>query len=352
AVKEILEINTNQEPETATQIVNRGPGLTKKSLPEKQRPVDLATVSVEVTLSHTEEKSGNEFSNKAQPVSAIMKHDDGSPVILKQHVAPENKFQVLTRLGLIRPPALLYVRKESFKEPQVPAEFEIPEIISPKNFEYHLSGYFSAGLISRDLQPRTEDDLGLFMIRNESEETLESLGGGLKLKVKHKTGLWVASGLDYIHLTERFSYYNQNKRLTYSDTSLTMLTRTVEKRIHNHLKLLSIPIEVGYDLELGNWDLSTGAGILFNLSLQSEGTIMGENPEFIQLGTEEGDIFKNRVGLAYTFGLGVNRSVSDQWSVGVTPRIIYFANSFTQDTYNLEQNYWLLTINAGVRYKF
>ncbi len=351
-VTELWQTEANPDSEIPAQMVQRNPEVEEESSPENIKLDDLTMVSEEVELIKIVDDLANKTAEKAPPVSALMRHDDGRPVVLKQHVASENTFHIPPKLDLISPASILYVRNESFREPRLPTESEAQKNYAGKNFEYNLAGYLSAGLIFRDLQPKSEDHMGLFTIRSESEETLESLGGGIKIKLKHKSGLWGASGMDYMQLTERFNYYNQNKRLTFSDTSLTMQTRTVEKRIHNHLKLLSIPVEIGYDLELENWDLTAGAGVLVNLSLKTEGTIMGENLGFIQLGTGQGDIFKNRIGVAYTFGLGVNRSINDQWSVGLSPRMVYFPNSFTQETYNLEQNYWLLTMNAGVCYKF
>lgn len=351
-LKEVSKVEAYPETETSEQMATVDPELTETFFPKEQEPEDIIIDSREVNSHNANEISVSELSENTQTITALMKHDDGNPIVLKQHAAPEYKFHRPSRLDLINPHFIQHTRTESFKDPKVPAEPETSESKSLNNFGYHLSGYFSSGLIFRELQPRSGEDIDLMNMRNDSEEILESLGGGLKVKVKHKKGLWVASGLDYTQLTERFSYFNQNKRLSYSDTSLTMLTRTIEKKIHNHLKLVSVPIEIGYDFELDNWNISTGAGVLLNLSLVSEGSIMGVNSEFVNLSSNGADIFKKRVGLAYTLRAGMERKIGDHWSVGLSPGVVYYPSSFTQETYNLEQNYWLLLMHVGVSYNF
>lgn len=255
------------------------------------------------------------------------------------------------KLGLLEP-YLVHNRIEKFNGPFLTEKQEIPQPKPEKPFLFSVSGYLSPGVIFKTIRPKTVESNGLFTLRSESEQTLETMGGGLSFRTRYQSGFWLSTGIDFTQINERFTYFNQTTNFVYSDSSLTIQTRTVEKEIHNHLRLVSIPLRIGYDLEFQSWTVAVGAGVHFNLTLNSEGTVMGRNTEFVQLGTAEGAIFKTRVGLAYSFSLGVERKLNDHWAVTLTPELLYYPGSFTRDTYSLEQNYRLLKFNAGAVYHF
>ena len=255
------------------------------------------------------------------------------------------------KLDLLEP-YLVFNRQISLNAPFLPGKQELPQPKPEKPFLFGISGYLSPGVIFKTIRPKTEESNTLLDLRSQSEQTLETMGGGLSFKTRHQSGFWLSTGIDFTQINERFTYYNQTTSYAYSDTSLTIQTRTVEKEIHNHLRLVSIPLRIGYDLEFQQCTVAAGAGILLNLALNSEGTVMGRNPEFVQLGTTEEDIFKTRVGLAYSFSLGVERKLNDHWAVTLTPELLFYPGSFTRDTYSLEQNYRLLKFNAGAVYHF
>jgi hypothetical protein len=277
-----------------------------------------------------------------------------------QEETPEESFlsenksstdKIINRLPLLSG-YLTFHREEHFKPiyKQIPAS-EGPS--SPKRqFEFSVAPYAAAGLPFRKLEAKTEAAEELLHSRTESEELLEIMAGGLNVRFKHKSGIWISTGVEYRQLNERFSYYNQTKRLFTTDTSLTIQNRVVEKEIYNSLRQINIPLTLGYYLEMGEWGLSAETGLLINLSLNPEGVIMGENTEFVDLATGAEDIFSKRMGLGYIAGLGIDRQIQGNWKIFLTPQVIIYPGSITKANYALKQKYWLLNLKVGARYAF
>ncbi len=287
--------------------------------------------------------------NTEIPETVFPEEENISENFLSKH---ENNSNVIVEPLALLSGYLTFEREEHFKpiykKPPSKEEPSIPK----RQFEFSVAPYAAAGLPFRKLEAKTAAAEELLNSRNESEALLETIGGGLDVKVKHKSGFWIATGLEYRQLNERFSYFNQTKRLFSTDTSLTIQNRIVKKEIYNSLKLINIPLTVGYDLQMGEWGVFVETGLLINLSLRSEGVIMGENTEFIDLERGGGEVFSERIGLGYIIGVGVDRKIEDKWEVFLAPQMIVYPGSITKANYALKQKYWLINLKIGTRYHF
>ncbi|HFA49315.1 MAG TPA: hypothetical protein ENJ95_09890 [Bacteroidetes bacterium] len=203
-------------------------------------------------------------------------------------------------------------------------------------------------------------------LREKSESPLETVQLGLRLNLRHKSGLGFSSGLNYTRINELFEY---NKTVVQEDSiwgiakrvinlngdtldiygDVPLLTSTsILKKHYNSYTMLDIPVLVGYHFESGDWLLGAQAGVFANISMKANGQFLSDETTAVPID----DLFRNKVGLSYYLGLSASYQLNDRMALSLSPHFRYFPGNFATAGYALSQKYVLFGLNAGVRYQF
>lgn len=267
-------------------------------------------------------------------------------------------------------------------EPEIPDEKETPIAEAPaaeeddrrsrKYHEFSVGTYAGYSIFDRTLSAKNDSTTttDLLRQRREEETLLETMTYGLDVKYKLKSGFGIAVGGQFTQITERF---NRLQTLTETDSIegikiITVLpngdttrilgqvpiTRTTrsEKEYFNRYRLLDIPLTVGYEGGRDGWTFGATAGVLVNLSLTTRGQIPNGEAEFLNLDADQERVFKNKIGLSYTFGGFAAYEIAENLQISLAPTVRILPASFTVDDYVLDQKYTLIGVRLGARYLF
>lgn len=229
-----------------------------------------------------------------------------------------------------------------------------------KPFSFAVGAHIAPDLVNHRISANNEDLFPYIDERRKTEMLLESFHIGLDAYVKHRDGLFLRSGIEYAQINRRFTF---NETWTEIDTSAnTITTFEREKKTTNRYRLVDIPLTVGYEFEVNNWDLSLyiEAGAAMNLFLSTKGDILNPNspsdfyePISITNGAANSlDAYVDNVGLSILGGIGLRKDINSEFSAYVQPSGKLYINSFIRDgEFPIDERFSRFGINLGVLYK-
>ena len=224
------------------------------------------------------------------------------------------------------------------------------------------------GFVNRNLTAKTPEFEAQRLYRDNTEKVLESLQGGLLVRLKHESGFSLTSGINFTQITERFRFRNQvitvdsvwgaqalvnniegGLDTIYGEVPLEIIS-TYNKEYFNTYNLLEIPFILGYQKSFNRFNLGLETGVFLNLNMDTEGQIQQGVNEFLDV--NQAGIYRSKVGLSYYMGLSAGYNLTDNFEFYAAPFARFFPKDFAQDGYGLEQKYAIFGINIGARYNF
>ena len=174
----------------------------------------------------------------------------------------------------------------------------------------------------------------LLNLREESETNLETIDLGLEILLKHKSGIYVSTGIDYLKAARKLEFTGE---VVESDTVLgfsaifvnpiTMdstfqeglveetLTRTRTKETYNNLHLINIPLNLGATLNYKQWIFGVQGGASLNVFLNQKGEILERESTFYDLGEDTNNWFKDNLGVSYQGIVLVGYNFNDNFQI-------------------------------------
>ncbi len=308
--------------------------------------------------------------NNAFSAQKLKKDVADDIVDTKQGNSNNASFQNLLAISKI---PSLYEKMESRTAPQLDLGFRAAATDCPswvhEKLGLYLEAYYAPEYGIRSLTAKSRDSLVVANqnIRNETEEALLSFSFGARAMFLTPSGISFKLGVNYSQINERFTWQDpESIRETTvheidamtGDTINTFVTfefgTEVEERI-NKYKSIDLPILIGYDKYLKKkLSLTMNAGIYLNMIAIQRGMFIDPEGNRAWFSSQDGDVD------AYERSLGVSFYVSGgllyHWVPGidlfVQPSVRYYNKSLTLDSYPLNQNYAVIGLNTGIRYKF
>jgi len=237
---------------------------------------------------------------------------------------------------------------------------------------FAISANTGISFINRGLASNIEGEASpeVLRLRRASETLLEAIHYGLRGKLTHRSGFSFSTGGQYTVLSERYDNNNlivENdsiegivKRVIQLDGDtvdmIGLLPRTTtydyEKQIYNRYKMIDVPFIIGYEGGMKDWSVGIQAGVFVNLALKTSGQVRKSANEDINIGDNQADIFKSKVGLSYYGGIYIRRALSPNLDITIAPHGRFFIQDFNVETYDLKQKYALIGLQAGLSYRF
>lgn len=176
--------------------------------------------------------------------------------------------------------------------------------------------------------------MALAALRNQSETNLETIDLGLEVLLKHKSGFYVSTGIDYLRAARKLEYDNEvintdsiqgisaifvNPITTDSTFQEGLIaettTMTRSKETFNNLHLINIPLNLGVSLNYQQWIFGVQGGASINVFLNQKGEIHDSESTFYDLGEDNQDWFQNRLGVSYQGSAFVGYTFSDHFEI-------------------------------------
>ncbi|MGK0366682.1 MAG: hypothetical protein ACI85O_003757 [Saprospiraceae bacterium] len=257
-------------------------------------------------------------------------------------------------------------------ELDIAEEAEDEDQLPGGKLNFALSGNTGISFINRGLRSNIPEDFSpeVLRLRRESETLLEAIYYGLRGKLTHRSGFSLSTGAQYTVLSER---YDNNNITMESDSIEGIIKRVIqfngdtidivgliprattydyEKEIYNRYKMIDIPFIVGFEGGMNEWSIGIQAGVFVNLALKTSGQIRSTLSQDLDIGDNQTDIFKSKVGLSYYGGIYIRRALSSNLDITIAPHGRFFAKDFNVSSYALNQRYSLIGVQAGLSYRF
>ena len=268
---------------------------------------------------------------------------------------------------------LLTSQKRKLEQPLIGLEGKLPlPYKKSKKSPWFLSIDGTIAFASRELAVQDkEDSLAILLreIRNDTETSLETVAFGFQAGRRLLDGkLELSTGLHYTQINERFEYENTLSRVD-SIYGIQFFVKTIDNKLDtiyglvpdeetistrktyfNKFQLFDLPILVTYRFPLEHIDLGVQAGIFANIRMRTEGHIF--NTDHTEMDLSQAKIFKSSIGLSYFLALPVEYAVNDQLSIAVAPSIRFFPQSFSEESYHLQQEYIVYGLKGSIKYYF
>jgi len=282
---------------------------SEKSSLQKSNTTDANNNTSEIlvkTAIEETEKSEPEINDSTQEIIAETNLEEIESQETKQIVAPTEK-----------QPEIITLEEEKENEEAAESAEEISKKLK-RNFSVGVG--FRAG-ISNSLTTLTasnEDAIPLRTLRNESETNLETIDLGIDLLLKHRSGVYLSTGIDYLRAARKLEYKFEDE-FTDSIPGITriivhpvtmdstfeegIITRTTvnsrNKETYNNLHIINIPIQIGASLRHEQWSFGIQGGALFNVFINRKGEIFDSEDSFYDLSTDENNWFRDNLGVSF-----------------------------------------------------
>ncbi len=327
------------------------------------------------TKSKNTTNNSNKIANLNQQINTNKQAVSPNEIIFKEAFSnqknPENNgldsitiSPQIPALKLVLPNSMPDVREVDIAE----ADDELPG----GKLSFALAANTGISFINRGLASNINEESSseVLRLRRASETPLEAIHYGLRAKLTHKSGFSFNTGAQYTILSER--YENNNLEIE-SDSIQGIIKRIIqlngdtvdviglmprtttynyEKEIYNRYKMIDIPFIIGFESGMEKWSLGIQAGVFLNLALKTSGQIRNTLTEDLNIGDNQSDVFKSKVGLSYYGGIYVRRALSQNLDITIAPHGRFFAKDFNVSSYAVKQKYSLIGVQAGFSYRF
>ncbi len=217
------------------------------------------------------------------------------------------------------------------------------------------------------LRPRTDDpQLAAWAeARRQTESPRVGYGAGLGLTLRTNKGPALRAGIDWTELRERFHFERENVERViivtrYDDqgnvvgVDTTIETGTLVRQTTNRIRMVSVPVLLGWHQARKGWSWSVYAGVVWNAGLWASGDLLSPELEPVSLMGADAQgtrVFRSRVGLGGMLSASVAWTPAHGLTLFAEPSLRHWGRSFTVDSYPLTHRYTGLGLRMGVRWK-
>lgn len=229
-------------------------------------------------------------------------------------------------------------------------------------FHLDLEALSGPAYAKQKLSTRTSQSNAHLQKRKDSESPSLSYTAGLRLAATSHSGLGLKTGLVYSQINEKFEYLvgsrletitirDPNGNIIRIDTNYIEAYTATQK---NKLKFLEVPLLVGFETKVGKFRVGVNAGAYLQLIFDAKGQIFSPATERPTDFGQRGDqgvlpIFDKRASAAWYIGASIAYNLHSRYSIIAEPYFKTFPRALSVPEYDLQQNYWTIGMQLGLR---
>ena len=217
----------------------------------------------------------------------------------------------------------------------------------------------------QQLQSRTVEGVNHLRDRQQTEHAGWSFSSGIRLAATSNSGLGLRTGLMYTQINDHFEHflgttvdtiinyhYDPNGNIISSDTTWSSKNLMADK--NNTLRFLEVPLLLTFERQWGKFRIAVNGGAYLNILFDAEGEVLSpatrEPAPFGQTGDADVlPIFNQRATAAWYGSATLIYNLHSRYSLLIEPYIKSYPRAMTNPDYDLQQNYWVAGLQAGVR---
>ncbi len=217
----------------------------------------------------------------------------------------------------------------------------------------------------QQLQSRTVEGVNHLRDRQRTEFARTSFSSGIRLAATSNAGLGLRTGLMYTQINDRFEHfigttvdtiinyhYDPNGTIISSDT--TWSSKTLMANKNNTLRFFEIPLLLTFERQWGKFRVAVNGGAYLNVHFDAKGEVLspatGDPAPFGQTGDADVlPIFNQRATAAWYGSATLIYNLHSRYSLLIEPYVKSYPRALTNPDYDLQQNYWIAGLQAGVR---
>ncbi len=325
------------------------------------------------TIEINKNTSSSSTTTKTSSQALETKSNNSQPIALNTEAESLGKVQSTQRLNFLKTrAATLLTEAPDLKDAFTAPPIKIPFSWGPKGcysfaggrikYDYYVDAFVAPEYVIRNLKARTAEDENYRQRRDDTEATLYGISGGVRLSLVTRRGLALRTGIVYNRILERFNLEKEgDERIVFeipagtNDTIITIETGTTILRSYNRYHSIDIPLLLGYEIEVGNFNFSINSGVYFNIFARQKGKILSQSdmPEFITSNNPQRiNAFEKDLGISIYGSIGLNYQIRPNLQLLIEPNLRYQLKPITLETYPLEQQYINVGLLLGVRRQF
>lgn len=221
----------------------------------------------------------------------------------------------------------------------------VPEPLANKSFrraakpgiEIDLLGGFAYA--NQGLSTKTEETRDELNAREISEFSEVTYLAGLRVSYRLSDRFSLRTGVLYTQIRNQFEY-----------DQMISPDRTILIRSTNQLRLLEVPLLLGYELPGRRFHLALNAGPIVNLSNKASGRYLLPN-QMEPASIPEENIYRKNIGIGWTASLTAAYDLGMGNSLLIEPTFKSYPRTFTQPDYSLNETYWVAGLQVGLRHR-
>jgi hypothetical protein len=212
------------------------------------------------------------------------------------------------------------------------------------------------------LRAKTTESSNHLQLREKSESAGVSYTIGARIAAMTNTGLGFRTGVQFTQINDRFKFqvgsrmdvstlFGPNGEIVGQDT---VYTDAYEESRTNKMKFVEIPLLLSYEKQVGKVRVGAHAGAFLNLYFDTEGAIYSPATEMpIAIG-QMGDrdvlpIFNQKATASWYGGLSVAYNLHSRYSLLAEPYFKAYPRTLSTEDYVLQQSYWMVGLQVGLR---
>jgi len=244
----------------------------------------------------------------------------------------------------------------------IPKTFPVLKIPCPQGEKYpriqYLESYAGGDLTLRQFTDTANS--AYLKLRESSTSTSLAYNLGLRYVRVFRNNWLIRAGLHYGQINEKFSYKQGNVIQTIfivnnngDTTGSYQSTYTRFKTTYNRYRTFDLPISVGHQYKLNQWNIQLDAGAVINLTSFNSGEVLNAQQQPVTIhsdGTSNPYQLKRNIGVGFIGSIGAYYPMNDQWSLFAESNVRYNPTSMTQAGLSLKQKFHTGGIRLGFRF--
>lgn len=351
------------------------------SIPVAITTEDASPKEIEQVIPIAESKEENEIEEpirKTSSVSTIIEKEaipntlifeeeervfeKNTPVVIEQEEekAVEKQMEDITALPQLKA-ALLSMEEEKGPE----GCYAFTGSRQPLLDALYFDGFAGLGYAFRKLENTSDPENDFYLTaRDSTEREWYSFGAGLRASMRYEGGLVLRAGVQFSQINEIFEITDGDATRTVTTeirdaegnvlgTETTVEQGELYKKSFNRLRMVDVPVMLGYEWTKDKLTLSANAGASFNLRFTQDGDILSTKLESITIDSDKPnrlDYFKPKLDVSYIGSVGMTYELKDNLDLLIEPQVRYYSSSVGKHT--LSQRYTDVGLFTGLRYYF
>jgi len=259
------------------------------------------------------------------------------------------------------------IKSQSLDINEYQPEVEMPKPFTPHRWSLKICAF--GGYASQSFSSSTNESSAELNRRLSTEDGLGVYGVVGKVGYELGYGLRISSGIQWTQLLSKAEYSNtyqvedaetmtsttffqDGMQSETSETTTEITTRTTFETRYNRNTLISIPLELTYNVISKNGlSLDVVGGVSYGVFQSARGFISRfANAPSYDLNLDSEDLIRRNGSLGYRFGLILEKPIlpNAKAMIGVSYNSL---SSLTTEKYLIDHKYNFITFNVGVRHR-